>query len=217
MQVAFPRRILIQRIRPRLEGLRHQPFVNVDGEPFSQPTLNGYWRIEMELMAFDEISLLDLDAFILSMRAGASTLLPLTTQWLPTDVTGRRLNVFQSICDRSDLDFAAAPMPGYTLRAAASHRDSYIDVNMPGLSRLRAGHAITLGERYHKVVNVTPIDELENAGRVSILPNLRGARGVGSPVIVDQLQLRCQMEDADDIPDIGQPNAKIKATFTEAF
>src|SRR5690606_6513323 len=90
--------------------------------------------------------------------------------------------------------FINDPFEGFTLRAAASPRDSYIDVNKPALSQLWPGHFITLGDRIHQVVNVTSIGEFPNRIRVSVMPNIREAQPVGEVVIVDQLRLRCRME-----------------------
>lgn len=219
MQIAFPPGILISRIKPRLMGLRHDPFVNIDGEPFARPTLNGLWRVDVTMIASTERQVLALSSFLTAMRGQATTLLPMTTRWLPNGDNGRRLHGFAHAAraGRDVLHFAEAPFDGFTLRAAASHRDGYIDVNTPALSELVAGHFLTLGDRLHQVVNVTSIGEHARRYRVSVMPNLRAAYPADEIVIVDHLQLRCMLESADDIEAWNVPHAEIGATFVEAF
>lgn len=219
MQIAFPPNILVGRIRPRLEGLRQSPFTNVDGEVFGRPALNGMWRIQVELIASTELQFLALSAFLTSMRGYATTLLPMTTRWTPNGANGRKLYGFahDRVAGQDRMSFASQPFDGFTLRAPASQRDSYIDVNTPSLSKLMPGHFITLGKSLHQVVNVTSIGEHPTRWRVSIMPNVRGDFPVGHLVVVDHLQLAVQLEEADDPESWNIPHAAVKATFIEAF
>lgn len=219
MQIRFPDNILIGKIKPRLEGLRHTPFVNVDAEPFGRPTLNGYWRVQTQLIASTETQFLALSAFLMSMRGHATTLLPMTTRWTPNGEDGRKLYGFAQnrVAGEDPFEFAAEPFDGFTLRAPVEHRDSYIDVNTPVLSRLIPGHFITLGDRFYQVQNVTSIDEHPTRWRVSVAPNIRGSFAAGDTVIVDYLNLRCVLEEADDPESWNVPHAAISATFVEAF
>ena len=220
MHYNFPAPVRIVSFNITPEGLRHQPFTNIDGETFSKPALNGFWRIEMRLLAVDVQSFHALSGFINSMRMGGATCdIPVTTQWLPNSDRGRTLNGFNPApaYTLDHVGFASEPFDGFTLRAPASHRDSYIDVNKPALSHLAPGHFISLGDRLHQVRNASAIGESETAARVSILPNVRGAHPAGEIVIVDQLRVRCQMQDADPVGASGLPHAEIGATFIEAF
>lgn len=220
MQVAFPWPVRIKSCIPRVEGLQLEPFSNVDGEPFGQPTLNGFWRVDMELFARGNEAQMALSAFIAAMQVGGTVcLLPIPTQWRPLDHRGRKI-VGARPSPAYTLDhtgYASAPFDGFTLRAAASHRDSYIDVDKPTLSRLVPGQYLTLGVRLHHIVNVTSIGEHPDRLRVSLSPNVRGDYAIGTTVIVDQLQLRVQMESGDPV-DPGRGLFKTsRATFVEAF
>lgn len=202
MQVSFPFPVKLQSSVPKLEGLRFQPFTNVDGETFAKPALNGFWRLDMTVLAHDMQSHLALSSFITQMSAAGTTcIVPVCTQWRPNDQRGRRLTG----CDMAPLymfdhvGFMGEPFDGFTLRAAAAHRASYIDVNKPALSQLWPGHFITLGDRLHQVVNTTAIGESETAIRVSIMPNIREAQPPGAVVVVDQLRLKCMLESGDQI------------------
>lgn len=202
MQVSFPFPVKLQSSVPRLEGLRFQPFTNIDGETFAKPALNGFWRLDMTVLAHDMQSHLALSSFITQMSAAGTTcVVPVCTQWRPNDQRGRRLTG----CDMAPLymfdhvGFMGEPFDGFTLRAAAAHRASYIDVNKPSLSQLWPGHFITLGDRLHQVVNTTSIGESETAIRVSIMPSVREAQPSGAVVVVDQLRLKCVMESGDQI------------------
>ncbi|MBT0778064.1 hypothetical protein [Paracoccus sp. pheM1] len=202
MQVSFPFPVKLQSSVPRLEGLRFQPFTNIDGETFAKPALNGFWRLDMTVLAHDMQSHLALSSFITQMSAAGTTcVVPVCTQWRPNDQRGRRLTG----CDMAPLymfdhvGFMGEPFDGFTLRAAAAHRASYIDVNKPSLSQLWPGHFITLGDRLHQVVNTTSIGESETAIRVSIMPSVREAQPSGAVVIVDQLRLKVMMETGDQI------------------
>jgi hypothetical protein len=202
MQVSFPFPVKLQSSVPRLEGLRFQTFTNIDGEPFAKPALNGFWRLDMTVLAHDMQSHLALSSFVTQMTAAGTTcVVPVCRQWRPNDQTGRRLTG----CDMAPaytfdhVGFLGEPFDGFTLRAAADHRASYIDVNKPALSQLWPGHFITLGDRLYQVVNTTAIDESETAIRVSIMPNVREAQPLGTVVIVDQLRLKCMMESGEQI------------------
>lgn len=220
MQVSFPFPVKLQSSVPKLEGLRFQTFTNIDGEPFAKPALNGFWRLDMTVLAHDMQSHLALSSFVTQMSAAGTTcVVPVCTQWRPNDQNGRRL----SGCDMAPaytfdhVGFLGEPFDGFTLRAAAAHRASYIDINKPALSQLWPGHFITLGDRLHQVVNTTSIGESETAIRVSIMPNIREAQPSGAVVIVDQLRLKCMMESGDQI---GVSTGRFRSSalsFVEAF
>ena len=219
MQINFPGNIRIRRIRSRLEGLRLSPFTNIDGEPFARPSLNGHWRAEMDLLCSNEDEYLALSSFLTAMRGGNTTVLPMTTQWLPNDASGRKLNGFQQAPEYTSTHegWLGTPFGGYTLRAAAQRGHSFIDVNAPALSKLRPGHKISLGERMHEVIADSAIGEMETAQRVSLMPNVRDNQNVGAVVVVDQLKLRAQMESAGDLDTWNIPFGEVTAVFIEAF
>ncbi|CAM3090332.1 hypothetical protein PANO111632_02595 [Paracoccus nototheniae] len=219
MEIHFPGNIRIKRIRARLEGLRLSPFTNIDGETFARPQMNGFWRVEMDLMCAEEDEYLALSSFLTAMRGGNTTVLPMTTHWLPNGSNGRRLNGFQEAPEftAEHAGFASDPFPGFTLRAPCARRNSFIDVNTPELSRLRSGHDITIGERLYKVVNAVQLDESATAQRLSLMPNVRDDRAAGALVIVDQLRLRAQMESAGDLEAWNIPSGEVTAIFIEAF
>ena len=220
MQVSFPFPVKIRTTRPRLEGLRHQPFTNIDGETFGKPALNGYWRLDMHVIAHDMQSHLALSSFITQMSAAAATcVVPVWPQWLPTDDRGRLL-MREHIAPAYTFDhigFASEPFDGFTLRAPVAHRASYIDVNKPAMSQLWPGHFVTLDDRLYQVVNTTAIGESETAIRVSVMPNIRGAHPAGKVVIVDQLRLKCMMESGDQIGGDIEPAHFRDLAFIEAF
>ncbi|OJH46170.1 hypothetical protein [Paracoccus sp. SM22M-07] len=219
MQINFPGNIRIKRIRPRLEGLRSSPFVNIDGEPYARPSLNGRWRVEMDLMCAIEDEYLALSAFLMAMSAGNTTTLPMTTHWLPNDSNGRRLNGFAEAPEftGNHEGWISEPFAGYTLRTPATRRDSFIDVNVPELSQLRPGHRITLGDRLHEVIGASHIAESDTAQRLSLMPNVRQNADAGSLVVVDQLKLHAQMESAGDLEVWQVPFGEVTAVFVEAF
>lgn len=220
MQVSFPFPVKLQSSVPRLDGLRFQPFTNIDGETFAKPALNGFWRLDMTVLAHDMQSHLALSSFITQMNAAGTTcVVPVCTQWRPNDQNGRRLTG----CDMAPLytfdhvGFLGEPFDGFTLRAAAARRASYIDVNKPAPSQLWPGMFISLGDRLHQVVNTTSIGESETAIRVSVMPNIREAHPSGTVVIVDQLRLKCMMESGDQI---GLGTGRFQSStlsFVEAF
>lgn len=220
MQVAFPARVRITSCIPRPEGMRHEPFSNIDGEPFSTPTLNGFWRVEMTMFARGVEAQMALSAFVTAMSAGnAVCLLPIATQFRPIDQRGRRIVGGRPapVYTLTHTGFATSPYEGFSLRAAASHRDSYIDVDKPPLARLMPGQYITLGQRLHQIVNAVSIDEHPDRLRLSLIPNVRGDYASGAPVIVDQLRLRVSMETGEPV-DPGRGLFKTsQATFVEAF
>ena len=218
--VAFPYPVRMRSQVPTLEGLRLNPFTNIDGEAFAQPTLNGFWRIDTEVVADDMQSQLALSAFVTSMSAAnAECVVPICVQWRPNDNTGRMM-ARGGVAPEYTFDhvgFTNDPFDGFTLRAAAAPRDSYIDLNKPNLSQLWPGHLITLGDRLHQVVNVTSIGEFPNRIRVSVMPNIREAQPVGEIVIVDQLRLQCRMESGDQIGLSTQRIKTARLSFIEAF
>ncbi|WP_313349785.1 hypothetical protein [Paracoccus sp. (in: a-proteobacteria)] len=220
MQVAFPYPVKLQSSVPKLEGLRYQPFTNIDGETFAKPALNGFWRLDMTVLAHDMQSHLALSAFITAMSAAGTTcVVPICTQYRPNDQRGRPM-VRGGVAPAYTSDhvgFTSEPFDGYTLRNAAARRASYVDINKPRLSRLWPGMFITLGDRLHQVVNVTSINESETAIRVSVMPNIREAQASGTVVLVDQLRLRCMMESGDQI---GVATGRFRSSslsFIEAF
>ncbi len=220
MQVSFPYPVKIRASTPQLSGMRFSPFTNIDGEAFAKPSLNGFWRLEVTALAHQMGQQLALSSFVTQMQAaGATCVVPVLTQFRPNDDAGRMLagNCPSPQYTFDHVGFANDPFDGFTLRAAASHRDSYIDVDKPALSQLWPGHYITLGDRLHQVVNVSAIEESETAIRVSVMPNIRGDHDIGTLVVVDQLRLKCRMEQGDPV---GASIEKLKISnlsFIEAF
>lgn len=219
MQINFPGNIRIRRIRSRLEGLRLNPFTNIDGEPFARPSMNGHWRVEMDLLCSNEDEYLALSSFLTGMRGGNTTVLPMTTQWLPNDAKGRKLNGFQQAPEYTSNHegWMGEPFGGYTLRAPALRRHSFIDVNTPELSNLRPGHRVSLGERLHEVISASAIAESPTAQRLSLMPNVRDNADAGSLVVVDQLKLLARMESAGDLEAWNIPFGEVTTVFIEAF
>lgn len=219
MQVAFPDNVRIRNFRARIEGLRIGSFTNIDGEPFARPSLNGFWRVNMTLLSHDEDSHLALTAFLAALQGNATTVLPMVTQWLPNGANGRKLAISRPapVFSTDHAGFASEPFGGFALIAPAQHRDSFIDVSCPEMSRLRPGHRITLGDRMHQVIKVHAINESETASRVSLSPPVRGNFNAGEVVVVDQIKLKARLESADDVEDWNIPYADVKATFIEAF
>jgi len=220
MQVSFPYPAKIRASVPQLSGMRFSPFTNIDGESFAKPSLNGFWRLDVTAFAYGMGDQLALSSFVTQMQAGGATcVVPVATQFRPNDASGRMLAPNGSAPEWTfdHVGFANDPFDGFTLRAAASHRDSYIDVDKPALSQLWPGHYITLGDRLHQVVNVSAIGESETAIRVSVMPNIRGDHSAGEVVVVDRLRLKCRLEDGDQI---GVSIEVLKASslsFVEAF
>lgn len=220
MQVSFPYPVRIRASVPELTGMRFSPFTNIDGEAFAKPSLNGYWRLEIAAFAYEMHDQLALSSFFTQMQAaGATCVVPVATQFRPNDAHGRML---AGNCPSPDWTFdhvgwANDPFDGFTLRAAAAHRDSYIDVDKPALSQLWPGHYITLGDRLHQVVNVSAIDESETAVRVSVMPNIRGDHAAGEVVVVDQLRLKCRLESGDPIGASVEVLKTSNLSFIEAF
>lgn len=220
MEVAFPYPIKIRASVPKLSGLRFSPFTNIDGETFGTPALNGFWNLSLEFIAVEMSAQLAVSAFVTQMEAaGATCIVPVQLQSRPNDSNGRML-AYNDIVDAYTFDhvgFLNGPFDGYTLRSAASHRDSYIDVNKPALSQLWPGHYITLEDRLYQVTNVSAIGESETAIRVSVMPNIRGNHDSGKTVIVDQLRLKCRLESGDQV---GASIEVVKTgtlSFIEAF
>lgn len=219
MQVSFPYPVKLQSSVPKLEGLRFQPFTNIDGETFAKPALNGFWRVDMTVVAYTTQAQLALSAFVTAMSGNARCVVPICTGWRPNDANGRPL-ARGGVAPEYTLDhvgFSNDPFGGFTLRASASHRDSYIDVVKPALSQLWPGMFITIGDRLHQVVNVSAIAESDTAVRASIMPNIREAQPAGTVVIVDQLRLLCTMESGDQIGLDTSPIKTARLSFIEAF
>lgn len=219
MQVTFPYPVRLHSAVPTLSGMRLNPFTNIDGEAFARPTLNGRWRLEMRVVAWGMQAQLALSSFITSMSGHATCVVPVYTQWRPNDRNGRMLarGGIASEYTFDHVGFASEPFDGFRLRAPASHRHSYIDIEKPLLSDLRPGHYITLGDRLHHVVNVSAIGESETAIRVSVMPNIRDNHDSGTVVIVDQLRLKCHMESGDQIGLSTDPIKVAGLSFVEAF
>ena len=219
MRVAFPYPVRLQSSIPRLEGQRLGTFTNIDGEAFARPSLNGYWRVDMTVIARGMQAHLALSAFVTAMSGNARCVAPICTPWRPNDSNGRPLTR-GGVAPEYTLDhvgFANDPFPGFTLRSPASHRDSFIDVNKPELSHLWPGMFITLGERLHQVRDVSAIAESDTAIRASIMPPIRGNHDAGTVVVVDQLRLLCQMESGDQIGVDTSPIKTARLSFIEAF
>lgn len=220
MQVSFPYPVRLRSVTPMLEGLRFDPFTNVNNETFAKPALNGFWRISMEVVARDMQAKLALSSFVTQMSAAGTTcVIPICTQFRPNDRNGRPLTG----CDMAPeytfdhVGFLGDPFDGYTLRSAVSHRDSYINVNTPALSKVTPGMFISLGERFYQVVNAVSINENDRAWRLSVMPNIRGNHASGSVVIVDQLRLKVAMESGDQIGVSTLPIKIANLSFIEAF
>lgn len=219
MQVDFPYPVRLQSAIPTLSGLRLGTFTNIDGEAFAKPALNGFWRLDMRVVARDMRAQLALSSFVTAMSGHATCVVPVCTQWRPNDHSGRPL-ARGGIAPEYTFDhvgFASEPFDGFTLRAPASHRDSHIDINKPELSHLIPGHMITLGNNLHQVINVSAIDESETAIRVSVMPGIRGNHDAGTIAIVDQLRLKCRMESGDQIGLSTEPMKLASLSFIEAF
>lgn len=220
MQVAFPYPVKIRASKPQLSGMRLSPFTNIDGESFAKPTLNGFWKLDLSMIAIDMGAQLALSSFETQMQAaGATCDVPILANWYPNDDGGRMMKPSfaapQYTFDHIGWD--GVPFDGFKLRAAASHRASYIDVNKPKMSQLVPGHLFSLDDRLYQVTNVSAIDESETAIRVSFMPNLRGNHVRNKVVVVDHLRLKCRMEDGDQI---GSSIEVVKfggASFVEAF
>ena len=219
MRVAFPHPVRLQSSLPRLDGQRLGQFTNIDGETFARPSLNGYWRVDMTVVAYTMQAQLALSSFVTAMSGNARCVVPICTGWRPNDANGRPL-ARGGVAPEYTLDhvgFANDPFPGFTLRSPASHRNTFIDVTKPALSHLWPGMFITLGERLHQVVNVSAINDSETACRVSVMPPIRGNHDAGTVVIVDQLRLLCQMESGDQIGVDTSPIKTARLSFIEAF
>ena len=220
MQVSFPYPVCVQTNSMDLGGMRFSPFTNIDGESFDKPSLNGYWEVDMTLIGLGQQAQLALSAFRTQMKAaGARCVIPVISQWRPNDENGRMLAQSYPAPEWTfdHVGWANDPFDGFTLRAAASHRDSYIDVDKPALSQLWPGHYITIGNRLHQVVNVSSIDESETAIRVSVMPNIRGAHAIGAVVVVDQLVLEVNCVESDPIVNEGARMNPVGFSFIEAF
>lgn len=219
MQVSFPYPVRVISSTPKPEGFRMEPFTNIDGEPFARPTLNGRWRVEMQLMARGMQAQLALSSFNTAMSGNATCVIPICTQWRPNDRNGRML-ARGGVAPEYTFDhvgFANDPFDGFTLRSPAARRHSFIDINKPALSHLWAGHLISLGDRLHHVVNVSAIDESETAVRVSVMPSIRDNHDAGTIVLVDQLRLKVQMESGEPLGFGIAPMKFAAMSFIEAF
>lgn len=220
MDVTFPYPVRVKSSVPKLSGLRYTPFTNVDNESFGKPALNGFWNLDMAVFSTDMQSELALSVFVTQMEAAGSTcVVPITTRWRPNNAKGRMLKPSTNAPEYTfdHVGFSGDPFDGFTLRSAASHRDSYIDVNKPSFSLLWPGHYVSLGENLHQVTKVSAIGESETAIRVSLMPNVRGDHALGDLVIVDDLRLKCRMRSGDQI---GQSIEVVKSanlSFVEAF
>lgn len=220
MEYAFPFPVRLQSQVPQIDGLRLGTFTNIDGETFAKPAMNGFWRVDMTVVARDMQAQLALSAFTTAMaQAGATCTVPICTQFRPNNEYGRPMTG----CDMAPLytfdhvGFLAEPFGGFTLLSSVNHRDSHIEVSKPELSQLWTGHMISIGDRLYQVVNVSPIDESDTAIRVSVVPSIRGNHDAGTTVIVDQLRLKCVLESGDQI---GLGTQRIKTaslSFVEAF
>lgn len=220
MEVSFPYPVRLQSVVPTLDGMRFSPFTNVNGESFATPSLNGFWRLNMRVVARGMQARLALSSFVTAMTAaGATCIVPVCTHARPNDVHGRMLTG----CDMAPeytfdhIGFLGEPFDGFTLRAAAAHRHSYIDIDKPALSQIWPGHHISLGDRLYQAVNVSAIDESDTRIRVSVMPNIRGDHPVGTVVIVDQLRLKCQLESGDQIGFDTNAFKPAELSFIEAF
>lgn len=220
MEFAFPGGLRLIRNVPVLQGMRHDPFTNIDGEPFGQPSMSGHWQIQMQVLVDDERSKLALSAFITGMQMPQATcLVPVRAIGYPSDdrgvpVSGGKVSPEYGA---DHLGYEADPAPGYQLRAAAAHRHSFVDVTKPRLSQLLPGHMLSIGDRLYQAVQVTAIDELETAVRVSVLPLIRGAHETATPVIVDRLRVRCHLLDGDQIGRAIEKQQSVSLNFIEAF
>lgn len=216
--IAFPAPVRLMTQVPRLMGMRLDQFVNVDGEPFNTPTLNGFWRIEMQVVARTEQAKLAISAFVTAMEAGAACVVPICS-FRPNSETGRPL-ASSAVAPSFTFEhsgFAGDPFEGFRLFAPASHRDSFVDISKPALSQLAPGHFFSLGDRLHQVIGVSHIDEHPDRIRVSVMPNIRGGHAAGALVVVDQVRLRCVMDNGEQIGHLGAGSRTSSFTFIEAF
>ena len=217
MRVAFPAPVRVQSSIPRLEGMRLGTFTNIDGEAFARPALNGFWRLDMTLIAYGMQSELALAAFVTAMRGHARSVVPICSKWRPNDDRGYPLGR-GGMAPEYTLEhtgFMGEPFDGFRLAASALHRDSHIDVTKPALSHLWPGMLVTLGDRLHRVVNVTTLTD--TSVRASIMPPIRGGYPAGEIVVVDQLRLLCQMESGDPVGTDTSPFKTARMSFIEAF
>ena len=226
MDVSFPFPVFVRSSVPRLRGMRYSPFTNIDGEAFAKPTLNGFWELELSLIAKDMRAQLALSVFVTEMEAAAATcVVPVVVQYRPNDGSGRMLPSGLKLNDGSaapdftfdHVGFDGTPFDGFTLRTPVAPRNSYIDVDKPALSQIWPGHYITLDDRLYQVTKSTAIDESETAIRISVMPNIRGAHAAGKIVIVDQLRLKCRMQQGDQIGSSIDVVKFAGVSFVEAF
>lgn len=219
MQVAFPFPVRLSSSVPRLEGQRLSTFTNIDGESFAQPALNAYWRIDMNVVATTTQAQMALSAFVTAMGGHATCVVPICTQWRPNNSAGRPLARGGHAPDfmTDHTGFVNSPFPGFSLRSAASHRDSYLEITKPELSQLMPGHFVSLGDRLHQVIAVSAINESRTEVRASVLPCVRGNYDVGSLVVVDQLRLICRLESGDQIGLDTNAFKPATLSFVEAF
>lgn len=221
MQVSFPYPTRFISSMPDLDGLRHSPFVNIDNESFAAPKLNGYWRVNMRLLAHGMQGQLALSSFITAMRyAGTTCVIPICVHHWPNNEHGRPLSGNCAVNEWTDnhTGFVAEPFDGFRLVSNVSHRDSYVDVETPALSRLMPGHFFSLGnDTLYQVLNTNSISETPRRYRVHVAPFIRGDHAAGDLVIVDQIRLRCHMRSGEQI---GLDTNLFKTSqleFVEAF
>lgn len=223
MDFAFPHPVSIQSNEPKLEQLRRAPFMNVDGELFATPQLNGRWRIDMSVLARTQHGELALSAFITGMsQAGAFCNVPICTKYRPNASNGRMLsgNQVRGFWFESHVGWKNDPFGGYRAIADAAVRDSYIDISAPDLGAIIPGMFISLGRgRLHKVLKATHVGsgQRDNEQRLHIAPNLRDPVAAGDVIIVDQLVLRCWLDTSGHVPFDGHPHKRVDLSFVEAF
>lgn len=220
MEFAFPGGLHLLSNAATLTGMRGDPFININGEPFGRPMLNGAWQIRMQVLAKSAQSKLGLSAFVTAMQIPHATcMVPVRALSYPADAAGRPLSasMISPEFGADHMGFAADRAEGYELLTAASHRDSWIDLVKPAASQLMPGHYLTIGDRLYQVIRVSALGESETAVRVSVLPNIRGSHAAGTPVVIDRLQLRCRLQDGDQFGRSIERHAVVPLTFIEAF
>lgn len=218
MQYSFPYPVRVRSAVPRIDGLRYSPFTNIDGEAFAKPAMNGYWRLDVNMIAMNKQAHMALSAFHTAMSAAAATcVVPVCVQWRPNDANGRPLTANGPAPEYTfdHVGFIGSPFAGFTLAAAASARDSYVDINTPALSHLGAGHYFTLGDRLHQIVNASALTP--TITRASVMPGIRANYDSGTIVVVDQLRLNCRMESGDQIGFGVERFKSSTMSFIEAF
>lgn len=222
MQIAFPDPVKLRTSVPVLDGLRHgEGFINIDGETFGKPRLNGRWRVSMDVFSHDMQSHLALTHFVTAMSPGHATCaVPIHLPYRPLGNDNRMLSACRTAPDHSvhHLGYKSEPYDGFILSAAAARRDGHIVVTRTNEGQVLPGMHITLGNRLHQVMDVSHPDETDRKKtRLDLLPYLRADYPAGEIVIVDYLTVLCRMVRGDQIGATLGPVQTSRLEFVEAF